>query len=116
MKNLIVICILLVGSIAYSQDKQPTFVAEADLVKATYYFDDGEIKTQGYFKNKKLTGEWTRFDSRGNKTQLAYYNNGKKVGKWYVWTKESLKEISYKNNALVTVNIRKQDAKLAINK
>jgi antitoxin component YwqK of YwqJK toxin-antitoxin module len=116
MKKLIAICIFFAAVIGYSQDKQPTFEAEGDLVKATYYNEDGAIETQGYFKNKKLTGEWTRFDKEGNKTQLAYYDNGKKVGKWFVWTQESLKEINYNNNVVVNVNLWKQEGKLAINK
>ncbi|QNM85350.1 nicotinic acid mononucleotide adenyltransferase [Polaribacter pectinis] len=116
MKKLIAICIFFVAAIGYSQDNQPTYTAQGDLVKATYYFEDGAVKTQGYFKDKKLTGEWTRFDKEGNKIQLAYYNDGKKVGKWFVWTKESLKEINYDNNVVVNVNLWKPEAKLASNR
>ncbi|ARV06915.1 nicotinic acid mononucleotide adenyltransferase [Polaribacter sp. SA4-10] len=116
MKKLIIIGILCIASIGYSQDNEPTFKAEGDLVKATYYYEDGSISTQGYFKDKKLTGEWTRFDNEGKKIQLAYYDNGKKVGKWFVWTKESLKEINYDNNAIVNVNLWKSENALATNR
>lgn len=116
MKKFITICILCLAAIGYSQNNQPTFKAEGDLVKATYYFEDGTISTQGYFQDKKLTGEWVRFDKDGNKTQIAYYNEGKKVGKWFVWGDTSLKEINYDNNALVSVNNWKSEAKFALNK
>lgn len=116
MKKLIAICIFLVASIGYSQDIQPTFSAEGDLVKATYYYNNGTISTQGYFKNKQLTGEWTRFDIDGNKTEQAYYEAGKKVGTWLVYSNESIKEITYKNNVVAQVNVIRDNTKLAVNK
>ena len=116
MKNLITLTVLFLVSFAYGQDKEPTFEAEGKLVKATYYYEDGSISTQGYFLNKELTGEWTRFDREGNKTQIAYYDNGKKVGKWFVWNKESLKEINYFDNTVVSVNLWKHQEKLVVNK
>jgi antitoxin component YwqK of YwqJK toxin-antitoxin module len=116
MKKLATLIILFAGVIGYSQDIEPTFEAEGNLVKATYYYEDGSISTQGYFLDKALTGEWTRFDRKGNKTQIAYYDNGKKVGKWFVWGNKSLKEINYSNNAVVNVNLWKQEGKLAQNR
>ena len=79
---------LCLATIGYAQEKEPTFIAEGDLVKATYYYEDGSIKTQGFFKDKKVTGEWIRFDIDGKKTQLAFYENGKKVGahRWNLLT------------------------------
>ena len=67
MKKMITICLLGLVSLGFAQEKQPTFSAEGDLVKATYYYEDGSIKTQGFFKDKKLTGEWTQFDKKGNR-------------------------------------------------
>ena len=116
MKNLITTILLFTVSFLQSQDKEPTFKAEGNLVKATYYFEDGSVSTQGYFLDKALTGEWTRFDRKGNKTQIAYYDQGKKVGKWFVWGENSLKEINYSNNAVVHVNLWKHESKLTASK
>lgn len=117
MKNLLTIAVFCIAAIGYSQEtKNPTFEAEGDLVKATYYYEDGSISTQGYFKDKKLTGKWTRFDKKGNKTQLAFYKEGKKTGKWFIWSDDSLKEITYNNNSIENVNLWKSDTKLASNK
>ena len=110
--TLVILCLTIAG---YAQDKQPTFKAENDVVKATYYYQNGSIKTQGYFKDKKLTGEWVSFDKSGNKVQLGYYDNGQKVGKWFVWAKESLKEINYEDNAAASVNVWKSESKVALN-
>ena len=116
MKNLITLIVLCLATVAYSQQNEPTYKAEGDLVKATYYHDNGAVSTQGYFKNKKLTGKWVRYDEEGNKVQMAFYDNGKKVGRWFVWNKGTLKEIHYDNNAIVNVNLWKHEAKLAANK
>ncbi|MFY9243387.1 MAG: nicotinic acid mononucleotide adenyltransferase [Polaribacter sp.] len=116
MKKFIAIVIFtLITMAGYAQEKQTTFEAEGDLVKATYYYEDGSVKTQGFFKDKKLSGEWTSYDKSGNKVQLAYYDNGKKVGKWFVWTNESLKEINYENNSIASVYVWKSDSKVAFN-
>jgi antitoxin component YwqK of YwqJK toxin-antitoxin module len=116
MKNLILIAIFSMNFVGSSQDKEPTYKAEGDLVKATYYYEDGNVKTEGFFKNKKLTGEWTRFDKKGNKTQTAFYEKGEKVGKWLVWNKGGLKEINYNYNVIVSVNQLKTKSKVAFNK
>ena len=116
MKKAILIAVLFISAIGFSQDKATTYEKEGDLVKATYYFDNGDVKVQGFFKDKKLTGTWTSFDKEGNKTQIANYNEGKKVGVWFVWSKDSLKEITYSDNAIVNVNDWKAESRLAFNK
>ena len=116
MKKIIILALFFVSAIGFSQDKETTFEREGDLVKASYYYDNGAVKIQGYFKNKKLTGTWTRFDKAGNKTQTAQYKSGKKVGKWFVWNKDNLKEITYNSNVIVSVNDWKPEStRLAIN-
>ena len=115
MKNTLLIMMLCLATKAIAQDKQTTYSVEGDLVKATYYYDDGSTRMQGYFKDKKLTGEWIRFDKSGNKIQLGYYENGNNVGKWFVWGKDSLKEINYQNNVVASVNNWKSESKIALN-
>lgn len=110
MKALVFACMFFVAAIGYSQDNKPTFKVENGLVKATYYYEDGSVQMQGFFKNKKLEGKWTMFDVKGNRIQTGYYKDGKKVNTWFVWNKDSLKEISYNNNAIVNVNVWKHDA------
>jgi antitoxin component YwqK of YwqJK toxin-antitoxin module len=115
MKKAILLAILFISAIGFSQQKETTFERDGDLVKATYYYDNGDVKVEGFFKDKKLTGTWTSFDKQGNKTQIAQYKAGKKVGKWFVWNKESLKEITYNNNAVVGVKDWRAETKLAFN-
>jgi antitoxin component YwqK of YwqJK toxin-antitoxin module len=115
MKKIIASIIFCIAVSGFAQDNKATYKAEGDLVKATYYYEDGSIKTQGFFKDKKLTGKWTRFDKEGNKIQLAYYKDGKKVGKWFMWSANSLKEITYDSNVIASVNVWKPDSKIALN-
>lgn len=114
-KLLILVCILSVSLMQAQDNKQPTYEISGDLVKATYYYEDGSIEKQGYFKDKKLTGEWTQFDKKGNKIAIGHYKEGKKVGKWFMWSKDLLTEINYKNNTIASVNTWKQDTRVAIN-
>ena len=115
MKKAILLAILFISAIGFSQEKEVTFEKEGDMVKATYYYDNGNIKVQGFFKDKKLTGTWSSFNNQGNKTKIAQYKEGKKVGKWFVWEKETLKEINYDNNVIVSVNDWKSESSLALN-
>ncbi|QMU66028.1 MAG: nicotinic acid mononucleotide adenyltransferase [Flavobacteriaceae bacterium] len=107
MKNSVLILMMMMSTMVFSQKKEPVFTKEGDLVKATYYNKNGAIKAQGFFKDKKLTGEWVRFDKKGNKIQIGYYKKGKKVGKWFFWNKKTRKEVTYANNKIAGIQIRK---------
>ncbi len=116
MKKLLAIAFLLSFSLVNAQEKEPTFEAAGDKVKATYYYADGSVEKQGFFKDKKLTGEWTQFDKKGNKVAVGFYKEGKKVGTWFHWNKNILRQVNYENNAVASVNTWKEDTKLAVNK
>lgn len=114
MKNLFTLIIVFATTIGFSQNINPTFKNHGDVVGATYYHENGAVKSTGFFKNNKLSGKWIAYDSQGNKKQIAYYKDGMKVGKWVVWTKNAVKEISYKNNQVVFVNSSDHDNKVAL--
>lgn len=105
MKKMILTVFLFIGLIANAQEEnKPIYEqVEDDLVRVTYFYKDGAIKQQGFFGNKKITGTWTTFDTSGRKTGVAKYKNGKKVGKWLLLTNNGMKEIVYKNNAVVSI-------------
>lgn len=114
MKKLIIFVCILTVSFIQAQDKSPLFERAGDLVKATYYHADGSIEKQGFFKNKKLEGTWTSFDKKGNKTAIAHYKKGKKVGKWFMWEGNVLREINFENSAIASVQTWKEDTKIAV--
>ena len=116
MKKIVFLAFLFVATVALAQEKEPTYEAVGDLVKATYYFEDGSVHKQGFFKDKKLTGKWTQFDQKGNKVMVGHYKAGKKIGTWFQWKGNVLRQINYKNNTVASVSTWKEDTKVAVNK
>lgn len=78
---------------------------DTNLIDVVYYHDNGVISQTGsYTKDGKLQGDWLSYDNNGKKIVSAQYENGKKVGKWFYWTGETLKEVDYTKNTIVQVN------------
>ena len=104
MKNLMLIVLFLVSSIVISQDKPKLENVDDDQVKATYCYENGNIKQVGYFIDGKLEGKWISYSEEGNVVAIAQYKNGKKHGKWqYFESPNVVKEVDYKNNNIVQV-------------
>ncbi len=105
MKNILsLLVIVLITSVAVAQNKNNTFFLEGDVIVATLYHDNGMVAQTGYYtKENKLTGEWVSFDQNGNKTAVAQYNNGQKVGTWYFFTGENIKEVNYMDSRISKV-------------
>ena len=110
MKKIMIFGVLLISAFTFAQSKKPILEQEGNLVKATYYFDNGQIQQQGYFKEGKLDGSWVAFDEKGNKKSIGEYKNGEKTGKWFFWNDKSLSEVDYSNNRIASVKSWKQDA------
>lgn len=98
MKNIItLLAIVLISSATFAQDtKKNSYILDGDLIEATLYHDNGAIAQTGYYtQDNKLTGEWVSFDANGNKTAVAHYNNGEKVGTWYFFSDNNIQEVTY---------------------
>jgi hypothetical protein len=109
MKRIFVIAIMLCVSITFAQEeKNVTYIDNGDLTEATYYYDNGVIQQEGTFnKAGKLHGVWTSYDINGDKVTVGKYMDGKKVGKWFFWTKDNvIKEVDYDNSKITSVNER----------
>ena len=109
MKKLLIFACFFVITSLQAQETKPTFEQVGDKVKATYFYADGAVYRQGFFKNQKLAGQWTEFDQKGNKTLIAFYQNGKKIGTWYQWKNDLVREMIYENNKIVSVGKWKED-------
>ncbi|WP_396155807.1 toxin-antitoxin system YwqK family antitoxin [Flavobacterium sp.] len=110
MKKILILGALVISAFAFAQAKKPVLEQEGNLVKATYYYDNGQIQQQGYFKEGKLEGSWVAFDEKGNKKSIGDYSNGEKTGKWFFWNDKSLSEVDYSNSRVASVKSWKQDA------
>ena len=76
------VLMMLMINISFAQEIDPKFEKQDDLVKATYYYDNGSIKEVGYFKDEKLHDQWISYNNEGNIKVVAMYNNGNIEGKW----------------------------------
>ena len=107
---------LMVSVAVFSQKPEPTFEREGDMLKATYFHENGEVAQQGTFLNGKLHGDWIMFDLQGSKIASGTYDQGKKTGKWFFWKDELLNEVDYAANRIVHVKEWSQSGLVTVHK
>ncbi|MEP6261563.1 MAG: nicotinic acid mononucleotide adenyltransferase [Gillisia sp.] len=115
MKSIKFILVGLAISMASSlaaQDLQPNFEKQGDLIKGTYYYEDGSIRQEGTYKDGKLHGEWVSYDQNGKKNAVAQYQEGVKMGKWFFWSADALTEVDYNLNVITEVSEYKRKGTL----
>lgn len=105
---MILVAILFSG-IVVAQDAKPQLEVVGDKVKATYYFENGKMQQQGFFKDGKLDGAWVAYDENGNKKASGQYASGEKTGKWFFWNGNNLSEVDYSDSRIANVTNWKQD-------
>lgn len=110
MKKIMILGALVISAMTFAQTTKPVLEQEGNLVKATYYYDNGKVQQQGHFKDGKLEGSWVAFDEKGNKKSIGEYSNGEKTGKWFFWNDKSLSEVDYSSSRIASVKSWKQDA------
>ena len=110
MKKLLILGALIFSGFTFAQAVKPVLEQEGNLVKATYYYNNGQIQQQGYFKDGKLEGKWVAYDQQGNKASMGEYTNGQKTGKWFFWNDKALSEVDYSDSRIASVKAWKQDA------
>jgi antitoxin component YwqK of YwqJK toxin-antitoxin module len=103
MKKAVILVALFFSGILLAQENNPELEIVGQRVKTTYYFENGKIQQEGFYKDGKLDGVWTSYDSSGNKLAVGSYENGSKTGKWFFWYGNSLSEVDYSNNSIALV-------------
>lgn len=106
MKKVYVFIIVLLCTAALVAQENRLLKVNNDtkLIEAVYYHENGEVQQKGtYTIEGKLHGNWYSYDVNGKKIAAAKYENGSKVGKWFFWTDDVLKEVDYNTNAIVSV-------------
>jgi antitoxin component YwqK of YwqJK toxin-antitoxin module len=104
-KTILVIAILFLSAASFAQSKpEMKLNKETNLIEATYFHASGEISQKGTFNlEKKLHGEWTSFNEKGETISVGSYEKGVKTGKWLFWANDVLKEVEYTDNAIAAV-------------
>lgn len=103
MKKLIILSVMLFSGLIFAQVVEPKYEIEGNLVKATYYHENGKVKQQGFYKDGKVHGKWISFSEAGDKTSIGEYNKGNKTGKWFFWNQNSLNEVDYTDSRIAEV-------------
>ncbi|TPN87514.1 toxin-antitoxin system YwqK family antitoxin [Aquimarina algicola] len=104
MKNIIIAATVLFSTTLFAQETKPTFEKSGDAIKGTFYYENGNIRQQGFYnKQGKLNGEWKSYDNEGKKIAMGQYENGIKVGKWFFWSEDKLSEVNYTDNKVADV-------------
>ena len=104
MKKYMIIGAVLISGMISAQKVAPKLEIVNNMVKATYYYDNGQIQQEGFFKEGKLDGKWIAYDTNGNKKSIGEYSNGQKTGKWFFWNEANLSEVDYSNNQIAYVS------------
>lgn len=110
MKTLIATLALVFTGMVYAQDSKPVLEPFGNKVKATYFYENGQVQQEGYFENGKLEGYWVAYNEDGTKNSSGFYKNGEKVGKWFFWKTEQLNEVDFNKNAVASVKNWKKEA------
>ena len=109
MKKCVLMGMMLLSGVIFAQET-PKLEAVGELVKATYYYENGQVQQEGFFKDGKPEGRWIAYDMKGNKKSIGEYSEGQKTGKWFFWNNASLNEVDYSESRIASVKQWKQDA------
>lgn len=111
MKRGVFLLMVFCSSLLFAQNKnvEPTYAVDGDLVAVTTYYENGAVMEEGFYKDKKLHGEWNKYDKKGNKITKAYYLSGVKSGTWLFLNDGKLTEVVYKQNKIMKVSELKAD-------
>lgn len=115
MKKIIVAGLMLTAGVLSAQNIKPTHEITDQLVKSTYYYDNGAVKQSGFYKDGKLHGSWVSYNQDGTKQSMGEYENGQKTGKWFFWTGTVLNEVDYSNSRIADIK-KWSNGAVAVNK
>lgn len=101
---------LLISGVIFAQNIEPKHEIVGNLVKSTYFHENGKVSQEGFYKDGKVHGKWISYDENGTKKAIGEYNNGIKTGKWFFWNENILSEVDYSESRVASVTNWKQDA------
>jgi len=58
MKKCIILIAILFSGMIFAQESKPVLEPFGKKVKATYFFENGQVQQEGFFENGKLEGVW----------------------------------------------------------
>lgn len=84
--------------------------------KATWYYENGNKKSEGNYIDGEKDGFWTRWYENGVKEEQGNYLDDKEQGIWELWYPNGIMKevINYKNNGFIYVNRWSQNGTLQV--
>ena len=116
MKKLFIAAMLVVSGVIFAQENNVKNEIVNKMFKSTYYYDNGQVQQEGFYKDGKVHGEWISYDINGNKVAMGQYQDGMKVGKWFFWNGLDLAEVDYSDSRVAQVKKWSQGAVVQVNK
>lgn len=99
MKKLLLGALLFTGGV-FAQSVEPEYEIQGNLIKATYFYDNGNIKEEGFYKDGKVHGKWISYSENGAKMAEGEYINGVKTGNWKFNDDIKSSNVVYVNNRI----------------
>ncbi|WP_396184033.1 toxin-antitoxin system YwqK family antitoxin [Flavobacterium sp.] len=116
MKKLCITAMLVVSGVIFAQENNAKHEVVNQMVKSTFYHENGQVQQEGFYKDGKVHGEWISYDINGNKVAMGQYQDGMKVGKWFFWNGLDLAEVDYSDSRVAQVKKWSQGAVVQVNK
>jgi antitoxin component YwqK of YwqJK toxin-antitoxin module len=116
MKKLFIAAMLVVSGALFAQEDNAKHEVVDQMVKSTFYHDNGQVQQEGFYKDGKVHGQWVSYDESGNKVAMGQYKDGMKIGKWFFWTGSDLAEVDYSDSRIAQVKKWSQGAIVQVNK
>ena len=115
MKTLQLLVMFMAPVVMFAQQEREVKLSEdKNLIEVVYHHENGAISQKGtYNLQGELHGVWESFAEDGSKLTSGTYANGKKNGKWFFWSNQTLREVDYNNNAIASVQEWQEGTKLA---
>ena len=98
-----ILAVVLFSGALFAQDAKPVLEPFGEKIRATYFYENGQVQQVGYFENGKLEGLWESYNEQGERIATGEYSKGVKTGKWLFWNDEQLAEVSYSKNNILSV-------------
>mgnify|MGYP003504238042 CR=1 FL=1 len=109
MKKATIMVAFLVTGLLSAQEIKPKYEIVGNEIRATYFYDNGQIKQVGNYLDGKLNGTWVSYNEQGEKQTIGEYTKGKKTGQWVFFSDEKLSQVNYTENKIEDVKVWKQE-------
>lgn len=108
--RILILAMLFIGVQVFAQESNTKqLVKNGNLIEAKLFHENGVLSQEGqYTLDGKLQGKWISYDINGSKTAVANYDKGLKVGVWFFYEGELLREVKYDNSRIAQVTTWKE--------